>query len=94
MDLESNERKLVNISSHLYWSGFQGKGRFELYKYIFKSLNLEKYCNDIEVIRYFQDVDKNTSFFKEYKEDTDFCNYACNYITKWVKDEKMLKITK
>lgn len=94
MDLEANtnilERKFANITSYLYWGGFMNRKRDDLYKYIFKSLNLEKYCDDQRIIDHFTDIDKNKKFFEQYKDDEEFCKYACKYIMKATRDKLLL----
>lgn len=92
-NLESNNSdKFSGLCSYLYWNGFQGKGRPEMYKYIFNSLNLEKYCEDPKMLSYFKDVDKNTTYLRQFKGDEEFCKYACNYILEVVKQQNKMKI--
>ena len=69
-----------NIRSYMFWGGFMNMSDYECNKFLFKELNLEKYCPK-KVCYYYKDRDRHAEFFKKYKDNEELLSYIANILT-------------
>lgn len=69
------EKEFDHIISYLFWGGFMSKSEKETNAYIFKQLELDKYCTD-KVCNFYKERNKHVDFFKKYKDDEEFKKYV------------------
>ena len=72
---EETSREIVNyyndIRSYMFWGGFMNMSDYECNKFLFKELNLEKYCPKksvitIKIVIDMQNFLRNTKIMKNY----------------------------
>ena len=69
-----------NIRSYMFWGGFMNMSDYECNKFLFKELNLEKYCSK-KVCDYYKDHDRHAEFFKKYKDNEELLSYIADILT-------------
>ena len=69
-----------DIRSYMFWGGFMNMSDYECNKFLFKELNLEKYCPK-EVCDYYKDIDRHAEFFKKYKDNEELLSYIADILT-------------
>ena len=74
------EKEFDHIISYLFWGGFMSKSEKETNAYIFKQLELDKYC-DKTICNYYKDVDKHADFFKQYENDEELRAYIADQLS-------------
>ena len=80
--LETNkfDRSLASIYSFLFWGGFMNKDQKDVNKYIFKMLNLDRFC-DKTICNYYKDIDKHADFFKQYEKNEELRAYIADQLS-------------
>ena len=78
--IENTIKDYNNIRSYMFWGGFMNMSDYECNKFLFKELNLEKYCPK-KVCDYYKDRDRHAVFFKKYKDNEELLSYIANILT-------------
>ena len=69
-----------DIRSYMFWGGFMNMSDYECNKFLFKELNLEKYCPK-KVCDYYKDRDRHAEFFNKYKDNEELLSYIADILT-------------
>lgn len=72
-----------NIRSYMFWNGFMNSSDYDIYKFLFKELELSKYCSK-KVCDYYQDRDRHAEYFRKYKNNDELCQYIADIISKGI----------
>ena len=83
MDKKTNLEYYNNIRSYMFWNGFMNSSDYEIYKFLFKELELSKYCSK-KVCEHYKDRDRHAEYFRQYKNNDELCQYIADIISKGV----------